>query len=61
VYFEVDSLLDVADPRFAFLAPRGVRTDPQGRTGHVLKTAKLRGQYSRAPSRAPTSPSCWAS
>lgn len=47
VYFEVDSLLDVADPRFAFLAPRGVRTDVEGRSGHVLKTARLRGQYSQ--------------
>jgi RNA ligase (TIGR02306 family) len=47
VYFEVDSLLDVTDPRFAFLAPRGVRTDAAGRTGHVLKTARLRGQFSQ--------------
>lgn len=47
VYFEVDSLLDVEDERFAFLAPRGVRTDPDGRSGHVLKTARLRGQYSQ--------------
>jgi RNA ligase (TIGR02306 family) len=47
VYFEVDSLLDVADPRFEFLAPRGVRTDTEGRRGHVLKTARLRGQYSQ--------------
>jgi RNA ligase (TIGR02306 family) len=47
VYFEVDSMLDVTDPRFAFLAPRGVRTDPEGRSGHVLRTAKLRGQYSQ--------------
>lgn len=47
VYFEVDSLLDVTDERFAFLAPRGVRTDTEGRSGHVLKTARLRGQYSQ--------------
>ncbi|MET1071316.1 MAG: RNA ligase (ATP) [Umezawaea sp.] len=47
VYFEVDSMLDVEDPRFAFLAPRGVRTDVDGRRGHVLRTAKLRGQYSQ--------------
>ena len=47
VYFEIDSLLDVEDERFAFLAARGVRTDATGRKGHVLKTAKLRGQYSQ--------------
>lgn len=47
VYFEVDSLLDVTDARFAFLAPRGVRSDSEGRSGHVLKTARLRGQYSQ--------------
>ena len=47
VYFEVDSLLPTADPRFAFLADRGEKTDPEGRTGHVLKTAKFRGQYSQ--------------
>jgi RNA ligase (TIGR02306 family) len=47
VYFEVDSMLDVEDERFAFLAPRGVRTDADGRKGHVLRTAKLRGQYSQ--------------
>jgi len=47
VYFEVDSMLDVADERFTFLAARGVRTDVDGRQGHVLRTAKLRGQYSQ--------------
>ncbi|WP_159599448.1 RNA ligase (ATP) [Agromyces humi] len=47
VYIEVDSHLDVTDPRFAFLAPRGTRTTLEGFTGHVLKTAKLRGQYSQ--------------
>lgn len=47
VYVEVDAMLDVTDPRFEFLAPRGVSTDPDGRTGHVLKTAKLRGQFSQ--------------
>jgi RNA ligase (TIGR02306 family) len=47
VYFEVDSMLDVTDERYAFLEPRGVRTDAQGRTGHVLKTARLRGRYSQ--------------
>jgi RNA ligase (TIGR02306 family) len=47
VYFEIDSLLNVDDPRFSFLAPRGVRTTDEGRSGHVLKTARLRGQYSQ--------------
>jgi len=47
VYFEVDTMLDVDDPRFDFLAARGVRTDAEGRKGHVLKTARLRGQYSQ--------------
>lgn len=47
VFFEIDSLLDVEDPRFEFLAARGVRTDAEGRKGHVLRTAKLRGQYSQ--------------
>ncbi|WP_125775602.1 RNA ligase (ATP) [Antribacter gilvus] len=47
VYFEIDSLLDVTDPRFAFLAARGAQTAADGRRGHVLKTARLRGQYSQ--------------
>lgn len=47
VYFEIDSHLDVDDPRFAFLAFRGVRTNSDGFTGHVLKTARLRGVYSQ--------------
>lgn len=47
VYLEVDSMIDMADDRFAFLAPRGVRTDTDGVSGHVLKTARLRGQYSQ--------------
>lgn len=47
VYFEVDTLVDVTDPRLAFLAPRGLRTDSDGNTGHVLKTARMRGQYSQ--------------
>lgn len=47
VYFEVDALLDVTDPRFEFLAGSGVRTNEAGRTGHVLKTRRLRGQYSQ--------------
>jgi RNA ligase (TIGR02306 family) len=47
VYFEIDSFLDTADPRFAFLAPRGVKVDSTGKEGHALKTARLRGQYSQ--------------
>ena len=47
VYFEVDTMLDVEDSRFEFLAPRGVRTDVYDRKGHVLKTVRLRGQYSQ--------------
>ncbi|WAC50547.1 RNA ligase (ATP) [Frigoribacterium sp. SL97] len=47
LYIEVDALVPTEDPRFAFLAPRGLRTDQDGNTGHVLKTARLRGQYSQ--------------
>lgn len=47
VYFEVDSMLDVTRPQFEFLAGRGARTDADGNTGHVLRTMKLRGQYSQ--------------
>lgn len=51
VYFEVDSFLPVDDERFAFLAPRGTkdvtRDDGSVVTGHVLRTAKLRGQISQ--------------
>ena len=46
LYFEIDSFLPIADPRFAFLEPRGVRVQ-EGVTGHVLKTVRLRGQYSQ--------------
>ena len=48
VFFEIDTMLDVSDERFAFLAPRGVRTDVRdGFQGHVLRTARLRGQLSQ--------------
>lgn len=50
VFFEVDTLLPVDDPRFAFLAPRGIKTvDVEGGSvsGHVLRTVKLRGQVSQ--------------
>lgn len=46
LYFEIDSFLPIADPRFSFLEPRGVRVQ-NGVTGHVLKTVRLRGQYSQ--------------
>ena len=46
LYFEVDSFLAISDPRFAFLEPRGVRVQ-DGITGHVLRTIRLRGQYSQ--------------
>lgn len=47
VYLEVDSFLPIEDPRFAFLAARGVHTNELDVQGHVLKTARLRGQYSQ--------------
>ena len=46
IYFEIDSLLPLADERFAFLAPRGEKT-VDGTRGHVLKTIRLRGTYSQ--------------
>lgn len=46
LYFEIDSFLPISDPRFAFLEPRGVRVQ-DGVTGHVLRTIRLRGQYSQ--------------
>lgn len=45
LYLEIDSALPLADPRFAFLAPRGTRLI-DGQPHHVLKAAKLRGTYS---------------
>lgn len=51
IYFEVDAALPVSDPRFAFLADRGVKTftDAAGHlaTRHVLKTIRLRKVYSQ--------------
>jgi RNA ligase (TIGR02306 family) len=47
VYFEVDSHLDTSQERFAFLAPMGLRTNEDGFTGHVVKTVRLRGQFSQ--------------
>lgn len=47
LYFEIDSALPLTDDRFAFLEPRGSKTLPDGSKVHVLKTARLRGQYSQ--------------
>jgi RNA ligase (TIGR02306 family) len=47
VYFELDCFLPSAEPAFAFLAARGQVTRGDGVTGHVLRTAKLRGIYSQ--------------
>ena len=47
VYFEVDSFIPTSDVRFDFLASRGISVDEAGTTGYVLKTARLRGQYSQ--------------
>jgi len=47
VYLEIDSMLDVTDPRYAHLAKHGTRTDTDGNTGHVLRTMKFRGQLSQ--------------
>lgn len=50
VYCEIDSFLPITDPRFADLAPRGTKTvevNGESVTGHVLRTAKLRGQVSQ--------------
>ena len=51
-YYEIDSMLPADDPRYAELQKRGQRTVPVSNTitgeereitGHVLKTARLRG------------------
>jgi len=51
LYFEIDSALPCADPRFAFLAARGTKILDPGteaeRVVHRLKTARLRGVYSQ--------------
>ena len=47
LYIEVDSFLPASDPRFEFLAKRGVRKDANDNEGYVLKTAQLRGAYSQ--------------
>lgn len=47
LYFEIDAALPLEDPRFAFLEPRGRKVLEDGTAVHVLKTARLRGQYSQ--------------
>lgn len=47
VYFEIDAFLPLSDPRYSFLAPRGVRTLHTGQEGYALRTAKLRGVISQ--------------
>lgn len=47
VYFEIDTMLPQSDERFESFMSRGVRTDSEGRTGHVVKTIRLKGQYSQ--------------
>ena len=50
LYFEPDSFLPLNDPRFEFLRDRGVKTMRIGNKeveGHVLRTIKLRGEYSQ--------------
>ena len=47
VYFEIDSFLPATDDRYEFLLSRSTRTDQTGSKGHVLKTIRLKGQYSQ--------------
>lgn len=47
IYFEIDTMLPEDDERFASFMERGVRTDAEGRKGHVVKTIRLKGQYSQ--------------
>jgi RNA ligase (TIGR02306 family) len=46
LYFEIDSLLPISDPRFAFLRERGVK-EVNGVEYHHLKTARLQKIYSQ--------------
>lgn len=46
VYFEIDSFLPEADPRYTFIMKSGVR-EFEGVRGHKLRTVKLRGQISQ--------------
>lgn len=47
LFIEPDALLYEDEPAWGFLMPRGVRTAPDGRRGHVLRTARLRGEISQ--------------
>lgn len=47
LFLEIDSFIDVVDPRFAFLAERGLKTNSAGEQGHVLKTIRLKKTYSQ--------------
>lgn len=50
VYFEIDTFLPLDNPTYAFLAERGKKSmiiKGKEVTGHVLRTAKLRGVYSQ--------------
>ncbi|MBR3160089.1 MAG: hypothetical protein IKF14_13480 [Atopobiaceae bacterium] len=49
-YYEIDTFLPTDDERYSFLRERGEKTmvvDDVEVTGHVLKTIRLRGQYSQ--------------
>lgn len=45
VYFEIDSFVPTADPRFGFLESRA--KDWQGKHGAIIKTMRLRGELSQ--------------
>lgn len=50
VYYEPDAFLPADDERYADIAKRGVKEmtyQDRRRTGHVLRTARLRGVYSQ--------------
>ena len=47
LYFEIDSALPLADPRFESYRKFGVKTLPDGTEVHRLKTASMRGSFSQ--------------
>jgi RNA ligase (TIGR02306 family) len=47
VYFEIDSLLPILDPRFSFLVKGGQKVHQDGLDYIKLKTIRLRGQLSQ--------------
>lgn len=47
LYYEVDSFLPATEPRYDFLAGRGVQTNGDGSKGYRLRTIRLRGQLSQ--------------